>query len=161
MGSSRSYESIDIGVLKGKILIDCERSEFSANDGILFVTNAGERFILSHEQDCCESVNIESIDGDLNDLVGSEILMAETWDNNHRIGDGCGDSETWTFIKFATIKGYVTVRFYGKSNGYYSESAGLYRKRYLPGDMECCCYDYFFDNIDVRKLHFGPEITSL
>ena len=77
-----------------------------------------------HQQDCCESVYIEDICGDLEDLVGAPLLEAEEVSNYE--GEDTGDeSFTWTFYKFATRKGFVTVRWYGSSNGYYSEGVSV------------------------------------
>jgi len=79
---------------------------------------------FQHHQDCCEHVYIEDICGDLNDLVGSPLLEAE--EVSDYAGEATGDeSYTWTFYKFATRKGFVTVRWYGSSNGYYSESVSV------------------------------------
>lgn len=73
-----------------------------------------------HEQNCCESVEIEEILGDLKDLEDSPILLAEAVTKQEQDRNQC-ESSTWTFYKFSTIKGDVTVRWYGSSNGYYSE----------------------------------------
>lgn len=81
----------------------------------------GERcFRFYHDQNCCENVRIEDIVGDLSDLVGSPLTMADEVSNVDDSGNY--ESATWTYYKFATIKGYVTVRWLGESNGYYSES---------------------------------------
>ena len=104
-------------------------------DQITFVTDDGRVFEMYHSQDCCESVSIEDINGDLADLVGSPILVAEEATNSDSNPEGVDpkriewqDSFTWTFYKLATIKGSVTIRWYGSSNGYYSESVSFGEK---------------------------------
>ena len=109
--------------LKGKVLASVENKE---NEELVFTLVNGDIYKLYHEQDYCECVYIEDIIGNLDDLVNSSILMAEEISNANEPENAeieyRNDSETWTFYKLATIKGYVTIRWYGSSNGYYSES---------------------------------------
>ena len=81
---------------------------------------------IYHQQDCCESVYIKDICGDLADLVGSPILQAEEVSNIDLGPESEYDHYfTWTFYKIATIKGSVTLQWYGTSNGYYSEQVSI------------------------------------
>ena len=77
--------------------------------------------LFFHSQDCCENVRLEDITGDLTDLVGYPLLQAELVTECSTNGEW-GESVTWSFYKFATVKGSVTVRWLGESNGYYSET---------------------------------------
>lgn len=107
-----------IGKTLTKISVE---SEYSLKNKIVFESQ-DEVYEMYHEQDCCEVVSIEDIEGDLNDLVGVPILNAE---ESTKSGETDYGSETWTFYKFATINGYVTIRWYGESNGYYSEAVNF------------------------------------
>ena len=85
---------------------------------------------MYHMQDCCESVSIEDIVGDLDDLVGTPLLLVEEVSNYEPEDVVCSDpdwyeSETWTYYRFRTMKGSVDIRWYGTSNGYYSESVDI------------------------------------
>lgn len=133
-------------------------------DTMTFRSDDGWQFSFYHNQDCCESVYIEDICGDLEDLVGAPVLLAEEVSSQEReerltrLSDpttfrvedldaeqkACergdvildkplppvsADSYTWTFYRFATAKGHVTVRWLGVSNGYYSERVTFYENK--------------------------------
>jgi len=113
-----------LALMKGKTFVKVEGSVGSGE--MLFVTAEGERFLFGHYQDCCESVDINDIVGDLQDLVGEPLLIAEEVKGVTEPDEEHYESYTYTFYKFATRKGYVDVRWLGESNGYYSESVDLF-----------------------------------
>lgn len=119
---------VNINILLGKTLSKIENE----NDEIIFRTTDGEVYKMYHEQDCCESVWVEEIVGDLEDLLNSPITMAEEVTQDGSDDDDCSESRTWTFYKLATNKGYVTLRWCGESNGYYSESVDF--KKVVEGE---------------------------
>ena len=114
-------------VLLDKILGKTFSSVQQKGDAILF---QGEKsYSLHHDQDCCEIVEIEDICGDLRSLENTPILNAysETGGNLPPKKDTSAlESYTWTFFRIFTAKGTVVIRFYGTSNGYYSEGADFY-----------------------------------
>jgi len=125
----------DFSELLGQTLTNVVVSE--DNYTVRFETEEGKKYVMLHHQDCCESVYLEDVCGDWQDLLGYELLVASERSSDEEdedvkakrlhAGEGrCPDSsETWTYYKLDTIKGGVTLRWYGTSNGYYSESVAF------------------------------------
>ncbi len=111
---------LSVEVLLGKVLVSIENND---NEELIFRVTDEEAYKMYHDQNCCESVNIDDITGDLDDLISEPILLAE--EVSQKGDEDDWGTSTWTFYKFATIKGYVTIRWYGSSNGYYSESVSF------------------------------------
>lgn len=111
------YDFVSIEELKGKTLSLVEHN----SDEAVFTTDDGARYRMYHSQDCCESVTLDKVEGNLDSILNSPIIEAI-----ERIGhdDPKNEYESVTFSDFAltTEKGTVTFKWIGSSNGYYSES---------------------------------------
>jgi hypothetical protein len=127
---------VEVTTLDGMVGATMTSIEGAVGDEqMTFVGADGRRFVFWYEHDCCASCVVEDICGDLTDLVGSPIVQAEEvtsyepepgtqpWETNKDMWTP--ESFTWTFYRFATANGSVTVRWLGESNGYYSESVSF------------------------------------
>lgn len=100
----------------------------AGNDTVILTLDNEVHFVLTHEKICCESVEVCDTDNDdfksLRELVGSKLISIE------EVADvDCSDeppccidvSSTWTFYNIKTTTDVVQLRWFGTSNGYYSE----------------------------------------
>jgi len=118
-------KGVDIKELEGKVIFEITGLEKASREVRIF-TECGKEYLFHHEQDCCESVDLEDFDGCADDLVGALIVSAEEVDNDEPEGyDYRDDSHSWTFYKIETNKGGIWMRWLGESSGYYSESIDL------------------------------------
>jgi len=85
-------------------------------------------FIMNHITECSEYVYLADVCGDINDILNSPIIKAEECISKDRMdGKHEYDSFTWTFYHLSTIKGTVTLRWFGGANGWYSETVDFYK----------------------------------
>lgn len=119
-------KEVPFNVLLGKTLVKFDKR---GNEEIIFTCSDGSGYRMDHSQDCCEFVAIEDICGDPDLLIGETICQAEESTNNtdeRRDTQEYKDkSFTWTFYRMATNRGSLVIRWYGTSNGYYSESVNF------------------------------------
>jgi hypothetical protein len=121
-------DGCSISLLIGKTIASITQEK----DRILFVCTDGDSFEAYHMQDCCESVDIHDVKGNLQSLVGKTIKdvnenISSDWPSDVENTCSKWDSFTWTKHTFLTDTDIVTVRWLGISNGYYSESVHFTR----------------------------------
>ena len=113
---------VEFSVLVGEVLdsVDIDREE----NQILLTTRSGRKFMVYHEQDCCEKVQIVGQDGSFDMLIGKPLTEARGFavDTSEEAIDS---SQTTTTLVFRVDDQTVISRWIGDSNGYYSESVDI------------------------------------
>jgi hypothetical protein len=108
---------VDFVKLQGKTITNIEISKWKTS--MTISCSDGYVYEIYHDQDCCEDVHLEDICGDLEDIIGTPILLAiESTSDKDPLPDA--ECFMWTFYTLRTIKGTVTLRWWGSSNGCYS-----------------------------------------
>lgn len=110
---------------------------------VIFEFDSDTGILMEHTQNCCEHVALDDVvGGKLEDLVGQKILNFEEVINRDldekplkiNIDDTAYDSTTWSFYKISTIKDDITLRWFGISNGCYSEKITI--SKLNPKELE-------------------------
>lgn len=113
---------IEFSYLKGKVIKRILGLEEESGK-VLIETAEGDIIKMYHDQDCCEYVRIADVNGDIESVVGTEIIVAE--ERTSSADEDVSMSGTWTFYTIRTIKGTLDIRWLGESNGYYSERVDI------------------------------------
>ena len=114
---------VELSELQGKTIKDITGLD-QGSDAVKITTECGKEYLFYHEQDCCESVNLEDFEVSADSLVGGLIVSAEevtSHDDEDKKPYEYSESWTWTFYKIETNKGGLWMRWLGESNGYYGE----------------------------------------
>jgi len=121
------YVHVDFSDLVGKTVVKIYNEDGHLpkqyDSEINFLCDNGDVYTMYHEQSCCERVSVEDICGDWDDIINTPITVAV--ESTNRGNSDEYSSSTWTFYNISTNRGNVFIRWYGSSNGYYSESVNF------------------------------------
>ena len=130
MYENEEYELENINTLiAGRKVLAVSGTQHLSEKVRILVEGAGV-LTFEHQPDCCEKVYLVVDDkDDFVGLRGATVIYLELAESGVKrvIKDEYGDStETWTFLRLCTSQGPYTFRFYGSSNGYYSEAPAVF-----------------------------------
>lgn len=145
-----------VDVMKDKIIA----KYYQDKTCVIFKMADNTTYVLYHYYECSELVELVEIIGNSDDLIGYPLLMCECEENRVENPDSCTGSyfKTWTFYKFATVKGYVTLRWVGESNGYYSEEVDFIEATsgdawYLEQNVSKEAFEFLQTHCDFVAMH--------
>lgn len=126
--------TMELQELIGTKIIDVtlfDYDNFTEEDGEYIInllgikTDKGNMFFYYWE-DVGNNVHLEDGFEDLRKMIGEQILKAEVVINREDEPlDEWDESHTWTYYKISSLNYDCTLRFYGSSNGCYSESVNI------------------------------------
>ena len=117
-------QKVEIDFLVGKTCSSIWVSLEEENNNVIEFKTPEGTLSMRHNHECCETVVVKQIDGDLNDLVDTPILSAyrETKGIDYEYNKSfyVERADLWTFYRLQSAKGPVTISWHGTSNGYYT-----------------------------------------
>ena len=124
-----NWEDLDI---EGKTIKTIEVND-DANR-VTITTTDNNNYEMLHHQECCESVDIQTINGKDSDYdkIVSEFAGAIIGKIAEAVDDVSGEhseSATLTTYTINTDKGILTIIWLGESNGYYGEGVSFYKMK--------------------------------
>jgi len=146
-------DDVNFKVLKG-LTLQTTKGIKKGEGEVVLATECGKGFRMFNgelERGHGLSAYVEDVVGDIADIIGSPILLAEEVSGGDDVQDSRG---TWTFYKLSTIKGSVTLRWYVDGGGYYGEHVDF---------EEICITDYiqcYFNEEKARYLKRQAIINS-
>ena len=125
IGSWDTNPELVTQVFSGRTITRVYGLELGETD-IYICFNEDEYIKMYHQGECCEEVDLDDICGNI-DLEGAVFyeLVEKKSDVELEAKEEYEESWTWTFYTIRTSKGYLDLRWYGSSNGYYSEEVDL------------------------------------
>lgn len=113
---------MEFNEMVGKTLESIEGGDIGS-ERITFNFADGTAAASYHSQDCCESVKVTGVLGDIENIIGAPIIAAsEVCESEGEPKPEYPDSWTWTRQRIQTEKGEALFTWLGESNGYYGET---------------------------------------
>ncbi len=132
VNSNEERVEVEISDLVGKKITKVEGLE-EGSEMVIIYTDCDHTYMFNHEQICCEDVELNDFECDVEMIVGAKIISADVAKNKNHFSESKDSPNeefatwTWSFYKIETDKGEIWMRWIGGSNGAYSEEVSIFR----------------------------------